>query len=228
MKIGYFGKLPSYGDFIQRNVCPELVKHWDNWVLQSLSAAQQHLGEIWRDTYFNAPIWRFVLQQNVLSHSTVTGLIMPSVDKAGRCYPFTVICQIDAPINPFVLARKIDRLHEDAEDFVLSLLENSRPDLDEIKQVLSKTYAQLKPSDCQSANNKEPSSALELACISEIDSLDFELANESFLQLLLQQQDINISIWSMGNTDLCDPQTRYFSGLPPTDNYYSFLHTQAN
>jgi type VI secretion system protein ImpM len=227
MKIGYFGKLPSYGDFIQRNVCPELVKHWDNWLLQSLSAAQQQLGNKWRDIYFNAPIWRFVLQQNVVSQSTVTGLIMPSVDKAGRCYPLTVICQIDAPINPLVLARKIDKFHEDTEDFVLSLLENNRPDLDEIQQVLSKTYAQLKLSDCQSASNKNLSSSMELACLSEIDKLDFGVANESFLQQLLQQQDISISIWSMGNTDLCDPQIRYFSGLPPTDNYYSFLNTQV-
>ena len=223
MKIGFFGKLPGYGDFVQRNVSPEFVKYWDNWVLKSLSTSREQLGDSWRNLYFNGPIWRFVISQDSASPTPVAGFIMPSVDKAGRCYPFTVICQAESEVNPFVFARKIDQTHEVGEDFALSLLENSKPDLDEITNVLNEIYQSLQESNCQSADTKPVTSVMELACVTEIDSLDFTLGNESFLQMLLREQNINMSIWSMGNTEDINPQIRYFSGMPPTDNYYSFL-----
>ena len=225
MKIGYFGKLPGYGDFVQRNVCPEFVKYWDNWVLKSLSSSNEQLGDLWKSKYFNSPIWRFVINQNTLSHTPVAGFIMPSVDKAGRCYPFTVVCQAESDVNPFIFARKIDLIHEVGEDFALSLLENKRPDLDEITIVLNEIYQNLQESMCQSAEVKEVSSVMELGCVTEIDALDFTVGNESFLKMLLSKQNIDISIWSMGNTEATDPQIRYFSGMPPTDKYYSFLVT---
>ena len=228
MKIGFFGKLPGYGDFVQRNVCPEFSKYWDNWVLKSLSSSREQLGDLWRDKYFNSPIWRFVISQDTVSHTPVAGFIMPSVDKAGRCYPFTVVCQAESEVNPFIFARKIDLLHEAAEDFALSLLENNRPDLDEITSVLNELYQGLQESKCQSADIKALTSVMELACVTEIDSLDFTLGNESFLQMLLEKQNVDMSIWSMGNTEETDPQIRYFSGMPPTDNYYSFLAADQN
>jgi type VI secretion system protein ImpM len=228
MKIGFFGKLPGYGDFVQRNVSPEFVKYWDNWVLKSLSSSREQLGESWRNKYFNSPIWRFVISQDEASGTPVAGFIMPSVDKAGRCYPFTVVCQAESEVNPFIVARKIDLIHEVGEDFALSLLENTKPDLDEITNVLSEIYQSLQESNCQSADIKPVTSVMELACVTEIDSLDFTLGNETFLQMLLRNQNVNMSIWSMGNTEDTNPQIRYFSGMPPTDNYYSFLIADEN
>lgn len=228
MKIGYFGKLPGYGDFIQRNVCPEFIKYWDNWVLQSLSSSREQLGDAWRNSYFNSPIWRFVINQESASQTPVAGFVMPSVDKAGRCYPFTVVCQAESQVSPFVMARKIDLIHEVGEDFALSLLENTKPDLDEITSVLNEIYESVQESNCQSAESKAVSSVMELACITEIDSLDFTLGNESFLEILMKEKNINMSIWSMGNTEGVNPQIRYFSGMPPTDNYYSFLIAGEN
>lgn len=223
MKIGFFGKLPGYGDFVQRNVCPEFSKYWDNWVLQSLSASNEQLGDLWRSKYFNGPIWRFVIGQCAASPTPVAGLLMPSVDKAGRCYPFTVVCQAETPINPFVFARQLDQLHLTGEDFLISLLENDRPDLDDITDVLNEIYMNVQESACLSADVNTVSSAMEIACITEVDALDFTLGNESFLQMLVEKQNIAISIWSMGNTVGANPQIRYFSGMPPSDSYYSFL-----
>ena len=134
MKIGYFGKLPGYGDFIQRNVSPEFVKQWDNWVLKSIESSRVQLGEQWRGKYFNSPIWRFVISHKGLIEESVTGFMMPSVDKSGRCYPFTVVCQAEGLVNPFIFARETEVFHEAAEDFVLSLLDHERPDLEEIAE----------------------------------------------------------------------------------------------
>jgi type VI secretion system protein ImpM len=224
MKIGFFGKLPSYGDFIQRNVCPDLAKNWDNWLLQSLAESHEQLGENWRPSYFSGPIWRFVLNQGTLCNSTVAGLMMPSVDKAGRCYPFTVICQTETPVNPFILARQIDPTHETVEDFLLTLLVKKRPDLDEITKVLGDLYSKVEESSSKSADKATVASIMELTSVTDVNQLDFSVGNESFLQTLMENQNINISIWSMGCTIDANPQIRYFSGMPPTDIFYSFLH----
>ncbi|MFQ3237253.1 MAG: type VI secretion system protein ImpM [Paraglaciecola sp.] len=222
--MGFFGKLPGYGDFVQRNVCPDFAKNWDNWLLKSLDDSHQQLGENWRQSYFSSPIWRFVLNKGALSKTTVAGLMMPSVDKAGRCYPFTVICQAETPVNPFILARKIDPIHVAGEDFLLSLLEKKRPDLDEITKVLGDIYSVVDESSNKSAGKVALASIMELTSVSELNQLDFSTGNESFLQTLMDNQNINISIWSMGSTIAENPQIRYFSGMPPTDTFYSFLH----
>jgi type VI secretion system protein ImpM len=224
MKIGFFGKLPGYGDFIQRNVCPDFAKNWDNWLLKSLDASHQQLGENWRSSYFSSPIWRFVLSEGALGKKTIAGLIMPSVDKAGRCYPFSVICQAEAPVNPFVLARKMEPNHVIGEDFLLSLLEKKRPDLDEITKILGDIYSVVDESLNKSADKVGVASIMELMSVTDMNELDFSISNESLLQTLMESQNISISIWSMGSTITGNPQIRYFSGMPPTDTFYSFLH----
>lgn len=223
MKIGFFGKLPGYGDFIQRNVSPDFVNQWDNWLLKSIEASRSQLGDDWRARYFNSPIWRFVIASNVLDGLTTTGLIMPSVDKSGRCYPFTVICQSDAAINPFIFARETDSLHENGEEFVLSLLEKQRPDLDDIGEVLAGIYGEINEPLYKSVNSMPSSSVMEIASLTDVNLEDFGSCNESVLETLLDRQNINISIWSMSGAVGANSQKRYFSGMPPVDNYYSFL-----
>lgn len=223
MKVGFFGKLPGYGDFVQRNVAPDFISVWDNWILQSLEISREQLGEQWRARYFNSPIWSFVIAEGALNGLTTTGLIMPSVDKAGRCYPFTVICQAESHVNPFILAREIDALHENAEDFILSLLEKQRPDLDEIATVLIEIYAKAKEGLYTSIDSMQKSSVMEMSAMTDINLESFSSCNDTFLQQMLEQQNINISIWSMHSAMGLNAQKRYFAGMPPTDNFYSFL-----
>ena len=223
MKVGYFGKLPGYGDFVQRNVSPDFINLWDNWLLKSIESSREQLKTNWRTSYFNSPIWRFVLGNGALGKSTTTGLMMPSVDKSGRCYPFTVICQSDEQINPFIFARKTDSFHDNGEEFILSLLEKQRPDLDEISDVLSGIYSEVNEHLYRSAGSMNSSSIMELASVSDIDLDDFGSCNETLLETLLARQNVDISIWSMSGVVGANPQKRYFSGIPPVDNYYSFL-----
>lgn len=223
MKVGFFGKLPSYGDFVQRNVSPDFANLWDNWILQSLEVSREQLGEQWRARYFNSPIWSFVIAEGALNGHTTTGLIMPSVDKAGRCYPFTIICQAETSVNPFIMARKIDALHENCEDFILSLLEKQRPDLDEIANVLIGIYADAQEGQYQSVDSMDKSSVMEMAAVTDLNLDCFSSCNETFLKQLLDQQNIKTSIWSMRSAMGLNAQKRYFAGMPPTDNFHSFL-----
>lgn len=59
--------------------------------------------------------------------------------------------------------------------------------------------------------------------MSDQNCLDFGLSNDTLLDKLLLMQNVNVSIWSMEGIAGLGAQKRYFSGMPPTDNYYSFL-----
>ena len=67
------------------------------------------------------------------------------------------------------------------------------------------------------------SSVMEIASLTDVNLEDFGSCNESVLETLLDRQNINISIWSMSGAVGANSQKRYFSGMPPVDNYYSFL-----
>lgn len=95
---GWHGKLPSLGDFASRRLPHEFVEVWDEWLAGGLSALRQQSGEAWLDGYLASPIWRFLLLPGALAgpcgQQAWAGVLMPSVDRAGRYFPFTVTCAL--------------------------------------------------------------------------------------------------------------------------------------
>ena len=91
-RTGYFGKLPVRGDFIQRNLPNEFISLWDNWLQTVISASQKTLNDNWLNTYLVSPIWRFFI--TLENGSQYTGIMLPSVDKVGRYFPFTIATQV--------------------------------------------------------------------------------------------------------------------------------------
>jgi type VI secretion system protein ImpM len=91
---GWHGKLPSLGDFASRRLPHEFVEVWDGWLAAGLSALREAGPDQWLDGYLASPIWRFLIMPGALSGSSGqqgwTGVLMPSVDRAGRYFPFTV------------------------------------------------------------------------------------------------------------------------------------------
>jgi type VI secretion system protein ImpM len=88
--VGFFGKLPSRGDFIRVGLPTSFVNPWDDWLQAVLPASKSALGEAWLPAWMEAPIWHFRLPQGVCGPAPVTGMFMPSVDKAGRHFPLTL------------------------------------------------------------------------------------------------------------------------------------------
>jgi type VI secretion system protein ImpM len=87
---GFDGKLPSRGDFVGRGLPRSFLGPWRAWVDASLVASRTALGEAWLAAWLEAPIWHFALPGGVCGPDAVLGLIMPSIDRAGRHYPLTV------------------------------------------------------------------------------------------------------------------------------------------
>lgn len=91
---GWHGKLPSLGDFASRRLPHEFLEVWDGWLAAGLAALRESAPEAWLDGYLASPIWRFLVMPGALpgpsGQQGWTGVLMPSVDRAGRYFPFTV------------------------------------------------------------------------------------------------------------------------------------------
>lgn len=128
--IGFFGKLPSHGDFIERRIGAAFREAWDEWLQRCIAESQRSLGGRWLDYYLESPMWRFFLSDGVAGAGAHAGVLVPSVDRVGRYFPFTVVIALPTVVAPLALARaganwfvKIEQLCADAlqaRDFELA------------------------------------------------------------------------------------------------------------
>ena len=92
---GFFGKVPSHGDFVARRLPAAFVSVWDGWLQAGLADSRERLGADWLAAYLYSPIWRFALDAGVCGPQAWAGLMMPSVDRVGRYFPLTIGLPLD-------------------------------------------------------------------------------------------------------------------------------------
>lgn len=122
---GYYGKVPSNGDFISRRLPESFVEAWDQWLRAGIAASRERLGQAWMDYYLNGPIWRFALSGGLLGPAPLAGVLMPSVDKVGRYFPLTVAAVLPSGSAPFQTVAGSEPWFRAAEDLALASLEDS-------------------------------------------------------------------------------------------------------
>jgi len=94
---GFFGKVPSHGDFVARRLPPGFLVPWDAWLQAGLAESRALLGEAWLPLYLNSPVWRFAFDAGVCGPQAWAGLVMPSVDRVGRYFPMTLAAALSGP-----------------------------------------------------------------------------------------------------------------------------------
>jgi len=141
--VGFYGKLPSLGDFVGRRVPEHVVERWDHWLQESVAASRASLGERWLDLYLTAPMWRFFANRGVLSRQPVGGVVFPSVDRVGRYFPVTVFATLPDDAVGLVVADRCARWFERVEDLVLAQLDDESRDVDGFEEALAATGALL-------------------------------------------------------------------------------------
>ncbi|OYV61471.1 MAG: type VI secretion-associated protein, partial [Acidiphilium sp. 21-62-4] len=85
--VGFYGKIPVRGDFVGAGLPRDLVNRWDGWCRLALHESRQALGESWLAAWMEAPIWRFRLAPGLCGAAGILGVMLPSVDRAGRHFP---------------------------------------------------------------------------------------------------------------------------------------------
>ena len=90
IRSGYFGKVPTHGDFVTNGLPREIVDALDLWLRQAMRESQQQLGRGWLDAFLVAPVWRLALAPGLAGPDPVIGVMMPSVDRIGRYFPLVI------------------------------------------------------------------------------------------------------------------------------------------
>lgn len=87
--IGWYGKLPSAGDFLQRRFPDAVARQWTHWfqvgLLNWQKNEEQRPGETQR--FAKAPVWNFVVPPMLGSQLVQMGCLLPARDSVGRQYP---------------------------------------------------------------------------------------------------------------------------------------------
>lgn len=106
---GFFGKLPTTGDFVSRRLPDAFRRNWDAWVTR-------HIAPLHRQGLaFPRAGLRFRL---VSGGRLAAGVILPSEDSAGRHFPLSLVLIADGGLTQ----RQIDIWCDDALELpVLSL-----------------------------------------------------------------------------------------------------------
>ena len=99
--VGFYGKLPTHGDFLRRRTSDAFVAGWDAWLQAGMAASQAALGDRWLDVYLTSPAWRFVCAAGACGPAPVAGVLVPSIDRVGRYFPLTVVAEL-SPDTPIV------------------------------------------------------------------------------------------------------------------------------
>ncbi|VWX34720.1 Type VI secretion system-associated protein TagF [Limnobacter sp. 130] len=100
--VSWFGKLPCVGDFCSNNMSEPLLNALDLWLSAAMQNGHEKHGAAWTNAYYQAPMHGFLLGGKALpalSGQSAVGVIMPSVDKAGRAFPFVLMEQLDSALT---------------------------------------------------------------------------------------------------------------------------------
>jgi len=119
---GYYGKLPTRGDFVSKGLPRSFIDPWDTWSRASILASQQQLGETWLDSYLTSPPYWYALSAHNCGKQLWIGVVIPSVDSVGRYFPLTLCRTVSASANPLLLFKQHSQWFTDAERLLMSCL----------------------------------------------------------------------------------------------------------
>lgn len=223
---GFFGKLPSHGDFLNRRIQRSFLDNWDNWLQKAVARSREQLESEWLDTYLTSPIWRFVLGSGVCGDQPFAGVLMPSVDKVGRYFPLTISVPIPKGYNILQLPKDLNDWFDTAEKLALSALDEpfDLEDFDrKVEQLdvpvsITTGGASSSTSSTISTHSSGKSTHINIPSNNEMVGPYLNTLNHLF-NVLYQ----NYSLWWTTGSNKVKPCLLSCSGLPPVDGYAAFL-----
>jgi type VI secretion system protein ImpM len=102
VRIGFFGKLPSRGDFVRFGLSQSVTVAWDEWLQAVLPKAEVQFGDRWDKIWHSVRPWRFAFGPGVCGPISLSGLWLPSIDKVGRTFPLLIAAEMAATDDTFL------------------------------------------------------------------------------------------------------------------------------
>lgn len=204
VETGFFGKIPSRGDFLQKGLPAGFVQAWDGWLEAAMARGRLALGVGWNDAFMTAPIWRFHLAAGLCGPEAACGIMLPSVDRVGRAFPL-VLCRVGTvPLAPALASAAV--WFDAIEDLAFAVLEQAlEPD------AIVERMAGLDP--------LYPAAAVPLA-----GGLRIPLTTPTAFSLdLLARTGVagvnGLGIWWSTGSDLVEPSLLWYRGMPSPDAF---------
>jgi type VI secretion system protein ImpM len=228
MQVGFYGKLPSHGDFLRRRVSDAFVDAWDVWLRECLSASRTALGPRWLDVYLTSPAWRFVCAAGACGPAPVIGVAAPSVDQVGRYFPLTLVAELPPEVS-LVTAASCGRFFEAAEQLVIETLATERVDFERFDQGTLALERALSPIAFAPELVLDPGASaivtdsphawqIPLATASDVTS-----AFEQLLSLHLEAKYRPLVLFWTEGSGVVEPSCLVLKGLPPPEMYPALL-----
>ncbi len=211
MGPGLFGKLPAFGDFLSRGLPHGFTKAWDGWLQDGIRASREMLGEAWLEIYLTSPLWHYALAPGGCGPDAMAGVLMPSVDRVGRYFPFTLACPLPQGTGPFALRRTAGSWYAGAEELARAALQAGG----EIDQLLA-DLERLGPPPSAPAPSR---SSLEQGLVA---GLEGEQGEAALLGLLADLEPPGSLWWSEGSARV-PPVMLAAAGLPPAGAFAAML-----
>lgn len=227
-ELGFYGKLPSVGDFVSRRLPQEFILPWDAWLQSSLAASQEVLGEQWLQCYLTSPIWRFALTPGLSGKDSWIGIVMPSVDRVGRYFPLTIACKVTAKASLIQLFLDARDWFEELESVALSALEN-----DLAVEAFDAMVKDISAFEIKAANNSKLKQNKNQSQDNPAFYLQFESSEiqtdqvfSGLTSLLLNSYLPGHSLWSSVGSEEILPGFLVVNGLPPFTAYAGMITGQ--
>lgn len=220
--VGVYGKLPMYGDFVQRNLPANFVAGWDEWTQHFIAGSKEQLGEDWLDIYLTSPIWRFVISAGIIDKHAWAGILMPSVDSVGRYYPFAVVVKLPEYVGLLDFIAMQTPWFDAVEELALQALDEQMQ-LDELVEQIAAVELNLNTGYARRGGMPESNSF----------HIEMEFEEQSpgsvygyLLDVLLAKTYLSYSVWSTRGSERIAPCLFSVQGLPPVSKLPAMLDGQ--
>lgn len=143
--FGFYGKLPSHGDFVRRGLPDEFVVPWDRWLQRGLAALRSQVGAASGAMCSFSPTWRFVLGPGLVSAEVWAGVWLPSSDRVGRQFPICMAAGLPGTVSVFRCAALSHDWFDQLEQVVPRALAEQCNDLDAMHRTIQANLVRLPP-----------------------------------------------------------------------------------
>jgi type VI secretion system protein ImpM len=229
-EVGFYGKLPTHGDFLRRRISDAFVGAWDTWLQSAIAASRDALADRWLDIYLTSPAWRFVCAAGACGPRAVAGLIVPSVDRVGRYFPLTVAVELPVGAALVSLPQEAREFFDNGERLVVDALSAERMDFDAFDSSVARLtdYVPLTPASQELTFDPSGGAIFDAAPETR---WQFPIGSASRLTIALQQlldrrlseiYDPLVMWWTEGSS-LVEPSCIVQRGLPDPESFTAML-----
>jgi type VI secretion system protein ImpM len=110
LRLGFYGKIPSRGDFVRHGLSRAVVSCWDDWLQRVLVEASLQKGADLAAAWDAAPVWRLALDAGLCGPAPLLGVMLPSADRSGRRFP--LLCAAEGTMDLAEASHLTDLLQE--------------------------------------------------------------------------------------------------------------------